>query len=713
MSLVSKSRERLLMMDQHQMSPYFSRSREKLYGLRSLSKSHEVLDLCKTAAVSGGQNQEGVGLGILKTLTRATTADLSMIPLLRQRLLGHGSSTTSITSSVTTDQDLDEPIVPPSPSEQTTFMRMQSTPSSVVQSPVPPSPVEQTKYIRMPSNPNSAVQSPVSSTTIEELLENSTEETTSRTKPEPITQIPALLSPKLLKETLQNNSKFGIFSDSGNITENVTHANEVLMEMPESLREEIIESESCSEMDLTNGEIVTVITDCTSSNETLTLESYEQEKENVELQSKETEDIAEQIEENKSINYENSLNIESDDKNKTNTTEEECDTVEQKINGILGKKDNDGESSPEELEPRYTVAQLVSAFNRHQEVVTKTSLEVTMTTNDKDTKMAPIILESEKSKFPIGPNALRLFIPDIDITNEPPKRKQKRKYNLGIRYPNQSNENDDVPKETAETLKEMYHTEDEESFQSLESTSSLTGDCDSLTNLSIPEDPSFIEGENEEQNTIEEKKDDKNISKDEHLDVNADSTNNNDSKVENNGICTLIIDPPVVEKVQNTENEDGQEIENKLQLPVEVIPSYLRSGSLSSEASVASSETSSTMSWDELTPPNTGTPTSIKDESQQWPLKSSSTLNPIPKQISRSRSPSTNREPWGRLCSGTYNRALEKFNSKVNKQDNNGMSMDTNRRPNRKSLTLLSPPPVINPSEKVRRKSIPVIKQYS
>ena len=646
MSLVSKSRERLLMMDQHQMSPYFSRSREKLYGLRSLSKSHEVLDLCKSAAANGSQSQEGVGLGILRTLTRATTADLSMIPLLRQKLLGHGSSTTSITSSMTTDQDLDEPIVPPSPSEP--------------------------KLNRMQSSSNSVVQSPITNTTIEEIFENSSQESLSTIKPEAITQVPALLSPKLLKETLRNQSKFGMFTTEDTTTSEVI--NELEDASMPTATEEVIETESCTE--ITDIEPVNV-KDYTSSNETLIAQGSDHETADKDENRNEVtgEDDSETVRKFNQKNVEYSSCIQSE--TSTSDVPDKIDTnnEEQENSGVTEMKNDDEEESPEE-EPRYTVAQLVSAFNRHQEVVTKSSLEATKIVNDKENPVSQI------STFPIGPNALRLFIPDIDITNEPPKRKQKRKYNIGIKYPSESNEHDDVLKETAESLKEMYYTEDDESFQSLESTSSLTGDCDSLTNLSIPEDTTI-----EEENKSTEVTKEDNVYKDnqtgeESTNENVDSTNNNWNEDTN---LTLVVEPPRTGNTKDDENCQPKQNSNKFQLSVDVIPNYLRSGSLSSDTS--------TMSWEELTP----TPSTNKEEPQQW----------IPGP--RSRSPSAHREPWGRLCTGTYNRAMEKFNSKANKQENPA----PNRRPSRKSLTLLSPPQVVNPSEKVRRKSIPVIKQYS
>ncbi|CAL7950762.1 unnamed protein product [Xylocopa violacea] len=67
------------------------------------------------------------------------------------------------------------------------------------------------------------------------------------------------------------------------------------------------------------------------------------------------------------------------------------------------KEDRSTESETEE--PKYTVAQLVSAFNKHQEVASRTSLEAIMTEK-----------RVNEVTFPTGTKALRLFIPDINIT---------------------------------------------------------------------------------------------------------------------------------------------------------------------------------------------------------------------------------------------------------------------------------------------------------
>ncbi|XP_039296993.1 serine/threonine-protein kinase Nek4 isoform X2 [Nilaparvata lugens] len=74
----------------------------------------------------------------------------------------------------------------------------------------------------------------------------------------------------------------------------------------------------------------------------------------------------------------------------------------------------------DEEEPRFTVAQLVSAFNKHQALVTKTSLEVTMNMRGSapESKILPeeVCSHTTNRKFPIGPDALRLFIPGIRIS---------------------------------------------------------------------------------------------------------------------------------------------------------------------------------------------------------------------------------------------------------------------------------------------------------
>lgn len=688
------------MMDQHQMSPYFSRSREKLYGLRSLSKSHEVLNLCKSAAAAGGQTPQGVGLGILKTLTRATTADLSMIPLLRQRLMSHGSSTTSISSSATAEHDMDEPIVPLSPLEHTKPRRVFSVPGSDTPSSVTSTPIQQpSEYLSESSN--SATKSPTAAE--EQALEDTKIGSTS------ISQIPALLSPKLLKESIKNQLHFEKFSSSAQA---VCKANVLPNEKQSELQASDTTVLLSQHRDTAGACARTETRKCDLNSPELQCPSIYQRDKTTEVEKSSQEECA--------FNYEatNKLTCTPQDIVWNQQNESVAEIKDERKDDSENVKKKCEDEIEEESEPRYTVAQLVSAFNRHQEVVTKTSLEVTMTTSDKETKIPPMMFNMGNSKFPTGPNALRLFIPDIDITNEPPKRKQKRKYAVGLRFPSETERNaddDETSNETIHLSKDISQTEDDESFQSLESSSSLaTSDYDALTNFSVPEDhtdKTEYEKLMEKIMTTESKQVKTEV---DVRDENIDSTNNNNQIDDSSANCTVAVEHTPAEKVPNAEPYDSLHNVNvnDFQLSVEVTPNYLRSGSHSSDTSAASSEASSSMSWEELTPPSTATPTRNENEPQSWPQKQGTTLNLGQRQVSRSRSPSVNRESWGRVCTGTYNRAMEKFNSKVNKQETT-VPTDANRRPNRKSLTLLSPPQTISDSEKVRRKSIPVIRQFS
>ncbi|XP_014260217.1 death-associated protein kinase 3-like isoform X2 [Cimex lectularius] len=79
----------------------------------------------------------------------------------------------------------------------------------------------------------------------------------------------------------------------------------------------------------------------------------------------------------------------------------------------------------EEEEPKFTVAQLVSAYDRHQEIVTKSSIEVTMRSGSIEEKFG-------NKPFPTGPNALRLFIPDIQLRKSKRKKKRMPRVSTGL-----------------------------------------------------------------------------------------------------------------------------------------------------------------------------------------------------------------------------------------------------------------------------------------
>lgn len=73
-------------------------------------------------------------------------------------------------------------------------------------------------------------------------------------------------------------------------------------------------------------------------------------------------------------------------------------------NSVASDNKEDYSTESENEKPKYTVAQLVSAFNKHQEVASKTSLKAIMSEK-----------KINKLTFPTGTKALRLFFPDINI----------------------------------------------------------------------------------------------------------------------------------------------------------------------------------------------------------------------------------------------------------------------------------------------------------
>lgn len=80
--------------------------------------------------------------------------------------------------------------------------------------------------------------------------------------------------------------------------------------------------------------------------------------------------------------------------------------VSSRSNNSAASDDKEDRSTESENdEPKYTVAQLVSAFNKHQEIASKASLKAIMSEK-----------RINEVTFPTGTKALRLFIPDINIT---------------------------------------------------------------------------------------------------------------------------------------------------------------------------------------------------------------------------------------------------------------------------------------------------------
>jgi len=98
-------------------------------------------------------------------------------------------------------------------------------------------------------------------------------------------------------------------------------------------------------------------------------------------------------------------NAQSDNTEKRLCERQHSDVSSHSNNSQASDDKEDRLTESENEEPKYTVAQLVSAFNKHQEVASKTSLETIMSARQINEVM-----------FPTGTKALRLFIPDINIT---------------------------------------------------------------------------------------------------------------------------------------------------------------------------------------------------------------------------------------------------------------------------------------------------------
>ena len=351
MSLVSKSREKILMAEQQQhdqqkMSPsIFNKSREKLYGLRCLSKSHEVLNLYKSVGVltSDIDVPETSPLGgILKTLTRAKTGDFSsMLPVSQAK--NNDNDTNSSTSSVLNICDK---------INKDNF---------------------QTDDVEKENEENKTLDL--------------------KTLPE--------------CQPLQNVLNFLCINNSNN--NNVNNNNKM------EAKEEKIDNKVTEEISLPSVNITSI-------------EDNENDKDLLNIQNSTKQSLfrpppllTKQLSTISSDDDPQSPEISNNDS--LSLTE---GTSESDISEAGSMERITGDLSTEEDEPRYTVQQLVSAYNLHQEIVTKSSLEVTMNAANVDSKLPPLLEATPVHKFPTGPNALRLFIPDIDIGLRTKKLSKKK-----------------------------------------------------------------------------------------------------------------------------------------------------------------------------------------------------------------------------------------------------------------------------------------------
>lgn len=419
------------------------------------------------------------------------------------------------------------------------------------------------------------------------------------------------------------------------------------------------------------------------------------------------------------------------------------------ISSHSGNSDEKDEHSDfENNEPKYSVAQLVSAFNKHQEVASKTSLEAIM-----------IEKRVNEVTFPTGPKALRLFIPDINITErgivrrktsyKPRKnweelRKQNEKNEGLIKdFDNDSGNEDDEesetndriedksqenpPTETSEmkskdthwteefpvrveetldnrdtTIDEKYkhcvdiaksgqvneHTKEPKKSSKPATTSRLPRSCyqkERLPNYIYAEVMSPRKSHKDPDSSVNlkdilQKADGSQRAQKENLEKLRKRTtitkiivNDNlpgDSDTNNNGLNRGTSEPPVVIVTQCNDNTP------------EGNSSLTRSSSSSSEGScpTPSSVQSEGMSWEK------------EEVKTSQPRKISSTTEPsrtCDKLESKKMSMTPEeRRIRGKVCTGSYTRAMEKFSNKTS---------DT-----RKSINLLN-----TQTEKTRRKSSP------
>ncbi|KAL6434330.1 hypothetical protein ACFW04_006037 [Cataglyphis niger] len=483
------------------------------------------------------------------------------------------------------------------------------------------------------------------------------------------------------------------------------------------------------------------------------------------------------------------------------------------------KEDRSTES--ENDEPKYTVAQLVSAFNKHQEVASKTSLKAIMSER-----------RINEVTFPTGTKALRLFIPDINISeNKIIRRKtsyKPRKNWEELRKRNEKNEGvlksldndsdkDDDDKED-ETRDELTRKEDQEDSMK-DTEENITAILQGLnyknadTNLSLdhwsllqPEEGNeqsiFIDTVNNRSNNLNTMIDEKykqcvkgamsgkterlaknqkqnlklletqskvtlSIRQKERLpnyiypEIILKNDNHEMSKKMNVTMTNGKVDPrigstierskssfstdtanvnlkDILQQMDNSQSTPKENLENlrkrtsiakiilnnnlvhdnqdeygmssrtksellstdsqsEERMKLTVPPSFIRSSSLSSDSSCptpSSVQSDINVSWEDVQTP-AGSNTSLEKEDVCRVAK----RNDIQRTFSEGRNrqyPEERKGVWGRICTGSYTKAMEKFN---------GKNIDTARKST--GSTILT-----QQTEKTRRKSSPAMPQY-
>ncbi|KYN04113.1 PREDICTED: serine/threonine-protein kinase par-1-like [Cyphomyrmex costatus] len=514
--------------------------------------------------------------------------------------------------------------------------------------------------------------------------------------------------------------------------------------------------------------------------------------------------------------------------NKRPCERQHSDVSSRSNNSAASDDKEDRSTESENEEPKYTVAQLVSAFNKHQEVATKTSLRAIMSER-----------RINEMTFPTGTKALRLFIPDINITEskivrrktsyKPRKNweelRKRNEKNEGIlkSFDNDSgNEDDDNEDETHDNTKNDPTKNDRDSMESVTNVSqNLIQNED--TNLSLgrwsllrPEESNeqsiFIDNvdtQNSLDTTINEKykqcvkgamsgkmetfekvnRNEEKIKNEEkypkllevqpritvsvqkerlpnyiYSDINV-ATKYDNRKTPKKSIITTNKKPgpkiskvggtksnfgtdpanvnlkDILQRVDNSQSTSKENLENlrkrtsiakiilndnlihdnqgnspgdcrtnsrakseplsndsqsEEQMKLIVPPSFIRSSSLSSDSSCptpSSVQSDVNISWEDVQVA-TGSSTSLEKEDVCRVTKKSDIQRTCSE--GRNRQCSEDRKVWGRICTGSYTRAMEKFN---------GKNIDAAK----KSLSSTNH---MQQMEKTRRKSSPAMPQY-
>lgn len=334
-------------------------------------------------------------------------------------------------------------------------------------------------------------------------------------------------------------------------------------------------------------------------------------------------------------------------------------------------------------EPKYTVAQLVSAFNKHQEVASKTSLEAIMTEK-----------RINEVTFPTGPKALRLFIPDIDI-KESTLVRRKTSYKPRKNWEELRKQNEKNEAVLQGLSAEFDHDEDEEEEEKV---SKCEDQVDHAQNKEFKQGWSAFEIQDNHDTTIDKKykqcvdgakaqvqqqtepkekvanyiysQDRVNLKdilqKDDTFETNPkenmenlrkrtciakillnDTALNVDGDANNNGSCSS-------SKTEHLKsfNEEKAPTNNEL----------VRCSSMSSESSCPTLS-SQDISWEDVRG-NRGSSMSLEKED----FRGRRGLNAWDPQHRETRSRSANnlndKKVWGKVCTGTYTRAMQKFGGK-------------------------------------------------